>query len=752
MRSCPASARAALVSLGLALAACAGVGGPAPAEVDPLLPAQPAQAALPDEVDRAAGRLAAFAMLGDPAGASAALERLRAADAAREGAGDPRTGLLDNAEELLAAAGDPRAYDRFASAALERDDLDPALRRRLETDLAQHPRVVAEQRLREDRSESLAYYVNRLVPLASRVAIGSAVNPIEAGRSAVATLLSFRQRPPTTARQRQALRAYQDYLAHYPDAPDREQVQSRIYELEERRREQLERNALSQAESALESGEPLAAQLHLARAQRLDEADPRALELERQATRQAEQEERKVRSTLEVVSQGAAARRAGRDLAVAALVGTREQLADLSRHSQPEALRSELDDERDYLGAIAELEAGHEQTFYASLEAIAERGVYRETMARHARLLLDDPLGNPYRFYQRARSSDRAQRARWLLLGGRANGARRRELWRPLEWVLDLPGFALSIVTTPVRAFQYPKARALLGGDLLRHGEDYLSRFPRGEHAQEVHRELEKRYVWREQWSRALDHHRARRDADPEQIREYRTEIAERSLRAAEQQRRRDVQASIYLSVAREYADLEVGSEARRKLDELALESTAQSIRVSREFLEQNPELWAAGALGLRPELFDGERANGELGERGVRLIGQSIVEIELRGRDPVRKRVAEPQFARFVTLLEEASYQRLALDPREQPAPDPQRDLFLERARLGLVADADNRPAASSRAEFLGTRETHGMVRRGESLLPVELVLQGGLEDFGFAAFPRIRTPKESEDSFLYR
>jgi hypothetical protein len=93
-----------------------------------------------------------------------------------------------------------------------------------------------------------------------------------------------------------------------------------------------------------------------------------------------------------------------------------------------------------------------------------------------------------------------------------------------------------------------------------------------------------------------------------------------------------------------------------------------------------------------------------------------------------------------------------LASDPLEQPVPDPQRDLFLERARLGLVGAADSRPAASSSAEFLGTRETFGAIRRGESLLPVELVLQGGLEDFGFAAFPRIRMPRESEDTFLYR
>ena len=43
-------------------------------------------------------------------------------------------------------------------------------------------------------------------------------------------------------------------------------------------------------------------------------------------------------------------------------------------------------------------------------------------------------------------------------------------------------------------------------------------------------------------------------------------------------------------------------------------------------------------------------------------------------------------------------------------------------------------------------------MVSRRESPLPVEVVLQGGLEDFGFAAFPRIKLPGQSRDAYLYR
>ena len=50
------------------------------------------------------------------------------------------------------------------------------------------------------------------------------------------------------------------------------------------------------------------------------------------------------------------------------------------------------------------------------------------------------------------------------------------------------------------------------------------------------------------------------------------------------------------------------------------------------------------------------------------------------------------------------------------------------------------------------GTHEKFGLVRRRGSVLPVEVVLQGGLEDFGFSAFPRIQLPRDSSDAFLYK
>jgi hypothetical protein len=48
--------------------------------------------------------------------------------------------------------------------------------------------------------------------------------------------------------------------------------------------------------------------------------------------------------------------------------------------------------------------------------------------------------------------------------------------------------------------------------------------------------------------------------------------------------------------------------------------------------------------------------------------------------------------------------------------------------------------------------RERYGMVRSRDSILPFDLVIKGSLTDLSFGAFPRIRKPRETPDSFLYR
>jgi hypothetical protein len=211
------------------------------------------------------------------------------------------------------------------------------------------------------------------------------------------------------------------------------------------------------------------------------------------------------------------------------------------------------------------------------------------------------------------------------------------------------------------------------------------------------------------------------------------------------------MRVAVYAELLSQYGDTKSAPRARRELAELLAESSPQQIRLSRAFLLEHPELLTPAALALRPELLDGRDDNGEMAEEGVTLLGQRWVQIALEDREPARQQVPAANLARLAALLDETAYRALASDARERAAADPQRDVFLERARLGLLDEPERRASARSEAEYLSTREKHGLVRTRGSILPFELVVTGDIESLGLGAAPRLRLPESAPDSFLY-
>ncbi|MFQ5513008.1 MAG: hypothetical protein ACE5FG_01115 [Myxococcota bacterium] len=714
-------------------------------------------APLPEDVERAAGRLAALVLAEKPDLAAEVLGAMRDHEARRIEEGLPPSGLTDNASDLLNAMSEPPIYEELTRRMLEDNGLDPVLRRRLESYLARQPLRVAERRLREDRTAKLGAIFNRLVAPASRLFLGGVLPAFEAGRAALASLLVMHSTPVATTRERQALRAYQEFLARYPSSSERSWVEKRVRRFQRELNEQLYREAIETAERSLQARQPDAALLHLERAERLQPGRVGTVQLREQAREMRERRDRATRRSL-----GAAARVGVpldleaqvelEELCRAILQGPSDEIARSARAWQARHPNDRTADEMEFLQAWWYLARSDEDEFFRAMERLGRGDPRRASMARHARWIVRDPEQNPYAAYRAARRADRSRRIRWLFLGRRAHGALHRGLWRPLEWILDTPGFAVSLATMPLRLLQYPGARKSFGGEVLHAGERYVARFPNGPHAADLHRDLERRYAVRGNWGRALEHHQVLPEPDPARIARYRRLLADRILAAARLQRRLDVRAALYRSVIAEYGGTPAAQQAREEYRALIASASPQHIRLSRDFLLEHPELWEPRTLSLRPELLDGEKDNGEIAEEGLTLVGRNVIRIALEGREPVVKAVPHEHFANFIAALEEASYRDLMTDAREQPTPDPQRDLFFERARLGLLDSADVRPTARSEAEFLSLREKHGGLRRRESVLPVEVVVQGGLEDFGLAAFPRIRLPRETPDAFLYR
>ena len=752
--------RARLASACVLALCCAGActRAPTPAELRPVVEGRPARAPLPDDAERIAAGVAAAALAGRADQAIARSMALEREDKARLARGEPASGLSDNAAEIVAATDGSDAFPAHAQVLLaQRSDLDPALQRRLERAVASEPLARADSEIAEDRQWKAGSIANRVVEPVSQLLLTGVTNPVESVRSTVSTLLTAHRFPGASVRERRAIGAWDEWLARHPDDPRAPEVAARAEYYREKLRDERYDRALAGAEDAAGSGEYERTRVLAGRALASRPGSARATELLEASDSELAARDARVRESLAIVEPFPPALDATEQARYVALtrqtlVARADATAASAREWRASGAPRQTDGELVFLESYEPLARGDEDGFFARLEEVSNAAIPGDTIASQAVAILRDPAQNPYAYYEAAISADRRAQLGWLALGRHASGPKRRELPRPVEYLLDVPAFAISLVTFPVRLIQYPSMAPKFGGGVLLAGERYTDRRPQGQHAEEVDRDLADRYDARGQPGAALRHEEALPAPDPEAVARYREQIAEQMLAGAERERRIDMKLALLAAVARSYSDTPAGERAKSEFIAQKSAITPQRIRLTHDFLVEHPELWAPGALDLNPELLDDARRNGEIADAGVVLLGQSVIEIPLEGREePAVREIPPEDFARFVARLEQISYASLTRDPRETASADPARDAFLASARLGAIDAPDVRPSARSEAVYESTHEKHGFVYARESILPVDLVLQGDLETLGLAAFPRIRLPESPGDAMLY-
>jgi hypothetical protein len=744
----------ALTACGVvALAACATPA--APPGPQPLEPLPTLAARAPDAADLAARDAARAALGSDPAALAASVQRIAVLEAERARAGEARTGLLPYALDLQGATlPDPRDRRRAAGELLERDDLDASLRARLEAEARDDPLRLASARLADARRLRAGRALNALFEPLGRSLLTGALVPVRLARSALGLALAEHMADDMSTPERQALAQWKALLETEPDSPEAVALLARVEEGQRRWYRSQRAKTVRQAQRALDSGDDASAYVLADRALHYAPEDRDAVRIRSAA------EARIARARADGErSLGAAADAdlSGRALAVALLAEPGAVAAEAERLLAADP-RGPLADEARFATAIALADAGHETRAWRAVEEVARRSGRGSNMSRHAWAELASPEQNPERAFRAARAHERGRQLRWLAFGPLAEGARDRDLPRAAEWALEVPTVLDVVVGLPSRLLFFPWQKPESAAPAI-FARRYLVREPDGPHAPRLRAWLVDFESDRENWVAALAFAEQDPEADAGRLAKLRERAARQTLERAREARRRDLRMGLLQHAAREWPDTEAGREAAGEARTLAERATPQSIRVTRGFLRENPGLAGPEGLALRPELLDGELANGELHRQGVTFLGGLVLELAFvneRGREggePLlrRERISEERLARIVALLEEAALRSARLDPDLETEPDADRDLFFERARLGLGDTPDPRAAAESSFVFESARERYGMVRARESILPVDLVLQVSGTDLGLGAFPRVRPPKPTSDAVLY-
>lgn len=751
------------LAVALALAGCASSGGvPAVASIEPL---PVSRSIVPDDADLAARDLASAALAGDRSAAEAHLAKLHQLDEISVEEGGSGTGLVPIATDLSnAAADDHAAYIAGAEALLDRDDLDPALRTRLQQTVNDEPLRLAEARRRDARVASLASVLNRVLEPLSKAATNTFSAAAGVGRALLSLAIEKHLEDEFTTPERQALVQQKRFLAERPDAPEAAEVAAQVEEDEAALARTHRDKALRTARRALDQGNARVALLATERALRFVPEDAEAMELRTEAAEALESERREQRRAVDVAAGDGVDAAPGDGLPLAvALLAPNGDVAGESRRILDRDPEGPLADEARFARAIALGEIGRETEMWEELADLSKEEDDPEgaNMARHAGLLLTSPDSNPYGAFLAARSKERGARASWILLGPLADGARDRDLPRPVEWLIEVPTVLEIVTSLPARLVRYPWLDGnTFGRAPEKHARNYLARHPKGEYAPALREFLMSAEIDAGHHYLAWEIAKERDDLDPETVAELREKASVEVLDAAKKAKRRDLRIFVLKQAAQEFSDTAAGREAGHLVREEVSKATPQQVSVTRNYLQENPHVAGPDGFGLHPALLDGDLRNGELHKEGVVLAGGHLVELRFvadgGGEDDPpavqRKQISGERLARIVALLEETSIRSELVDSDNTQDPDAQRDLFFEAARLGVAADPDKRPSAESSYVFRGMRERYGLVRGRESILPVDLVLQGSLPSLGLGAFPRIRMPKATPDAMLYK
>jgi len=574
--------------------------------------------------------------------------------------------------------------------------------------------------------------------------------------------IALHKREALPLQRRQALAHWKDFLERHPDAPEAEELGPKVDSAQARWNRTHRDRAVKVAKRALEHDKVRLALVYADRALRYMPEDEQASELREEAA-----ERLVVLRANQRRSVGAAETEAfeagpdeARELALALLRpdGDIGAAAQRLHDADPDG---PLADEALFASAVALGETGYRDEMWEQLERVSEEDPDRSNMARHAAALVYDYDVNAWRGFREARSRDRWNRFRWVLLGPFAGGARDYDLPRPIEYLIDLPSAAQTITQTPIRLIQIPWMPSFPSErHAAYYAGRYLEREPRGEHSEDARDWLESYEAKQGNWIGAMHIAEESSEPDLEHLAELREKAAAQALGAASQAKNRAMRSSLYRRIGRDFQGTRAADTAGAWARAEAESATPQHIRISRGFLLENPRVAGPEGMGLLPELLDDEASNGEIHPEGVSLLGGRVLEVSYLASsgdedDPpqrVQEKISEDRLARIVSQVAEISYENTLLDDLDVVAPDAKRDAYFERARLGLTDDVDARPLASSSYAYRGVRERYGMVRSRESILPFDLVLQGSFHDMSLGAFPRIRRPRETPDAILYK
>jgi hypothetical protein len=618
----------------------------------------------PDAVDKRSRELLIDALTNQQESLKDHLQFLKEQDSQLQKETNTSTGLTERALDLTNnTIQDRQRYLAAQQEALKNTSV-PERKKYLQSIINNDDLNQADDLMRQSSTNQWGGILNRMLSSVDLAGVASGNYIGAAAETVISQLYALADRD-MAIEERRALARHLDHLKRFPNDPRNAEILRQVEGIEGKKKSVLIKKQLARGDEALGKGELERALFYYEMASFID-PESKSAERALQKTTKLYQEQQETREKgLASGKEGSFSSDQEQDV---------EQLLNALSLRDPAFIeRQSIDVGRKHHGnrlgdAALDTEAvalelrGQHEAAKRIIEQLA-RSSKNPDLQKRAAALLSSPEYNLLGSFQDARNDRRIESVKYVLLGedllkknliyaagamaaaGPAGGA---TLVGAVNAMMIGNNLVNVISNNPISAQPVIDA-----------GVAYIRNHPKSENASEVYGVLADAYAERGMFDKAVHFHQLA-GAPPEKIAALKEKAASAMLNAATKSKGRGTQEYYLTTIIDEYPESPAAAEATKKLAAL-VKSDNQGLRMSKQFLVENPELYGPNGLGLKPSLFDGNPNNMELAERGVNLLNDNEILIHYQTRWGIRSQsypLSKPTTERFFTTLRQKNHE----------------------------------------------------------------------------------------------
>jgi hypothetical protein len=551
------------------------------------------------------------------------LEFLKKEDARLQKQHGVTTGLTEDAQDMA----NNLLHDRDHYLAAQKEALKKTTsqerRKYLEASINYDDLAQADLLTRQSTTNFWAGMTNRMLSSVDFVGVASGNYVGAAVETAISQVYALADRDMSIA-ERRALARDLDHLKRYPNDPRNTEIRRRVEAREKKKIKALSGKQLAKAAEAASKKDFEKARFHAELAALFNPESEEAKKALAHAQKSLESPQRSAGKAL--AAKGEPKPSPGEhgdvtNLLTALSLRDANELERLAVEVDTKYRGKPLSDAAKDTEAVAlEMRGRHEEA--KKIVAQLARSSVTAEAAKKATALLQSPEYNLLASFHDARGEHRLQTAKYVLLG--EDLLRKNLLYAAGAVAVAGPAGAATLgmvnaILLSSNVYNAATNSPIPSQPVVDAAVSYVRNHPNSSDSTEIYKVLADSYEERGMFDRALAYHELA-GSSKEKFAGVKDKAAKALLGTAAKARDRSAREYYLSRLIEDFPGSPAAAEATKKLADMAKDEN-HGLRMSKQFLMENPEIYGPNGLGLKAALFDGDSRNMEIASRGVSLV-----------------------------------------------------------------------------------------------------------------------------------